>query len=167
MKQWKKLILLTGILSMMSIGVYGCSSAINTQCKEVIESFETSCNELDVKGVLNCINPKVSDPIKAVLALTNVISDQKLDGYLVEIIGSIAGELSESIAAEDVSTSELLAGIQITPKKYKMKSKKGTVYCTATFKINEMEITKYIGIDMIKSNGEWYISGMALAEEKE
>jgi len=48
-----------------------------------------------------------------------------------------------------------------------MKSKKGTVYCTATFKINEMEITKYIGIDMIKSNGEWYISGMALAEEKE
>lgn len=166
MKMWKKNILLLCILSVVVVSVCGCGGNKKSQCKEVIENFETSCNALDVTGILNCINPKISDPIKTVLALGKVVSDQNLDEYLVEIIGSVAGGLTESIGTDEASTSELLANIQITPEKYKLKSKNGTVYCTATFQINGVEFTKYIGIDMIKSDGEWYISGMALAEEE-
>lgn len=166
MKQWKKRIVLICMLSIMSLNVCGCGDSQKSQCKEIIENFETSCNALDVTGILNCINPKISDPIKTVLALGNAVSKQKLDEYLVEIIGSVAGELSESIGEKDASTSELLSNIQITPKKYSLKSKKGTVYCTALFQVNGMEFSKYISIEMIKSNDEWYISGISLAEEK-
>lgn len=166
MKHWRKCILAMCIFSMVAASICGCGNSKKSQCKEVIENFETSCNALDVTGILNCINPKVSDPIKTVLALGKVVSDQDVDEYLVEIIGSIAGGLSDSVETDGASTSELLANIQITPEKYKLKSKEGTVYCTASFKVNGMEFTKYIGIDMIKKSGEWYISGIALAEEK-
>lgn len=166
MRHWRKCILAMCIFSMVAASICGCGNSKKSQCKEVIENFETSCNALDVTGILNCINPKISDPIKTVLALGKMVSSEDVEEYLVEIVGSIAGGLSESMETEGASTSELLASIQITPEKYKLKSKKGTVYCTAAFQVNGMKFTKYIGVDMIKKSDEWYISGITLAEEK-
>lgn len=164
-KKWRKQIWIIGIFCFVVISMYGCGSADKQKCKEVIGNFERSCNALDVKGILNCIDPTVSDPIKALLALGNIISDQSLDEYLIEIMDNVSGGLADEIGAEDSSASEVFASIQITPEKYMVKSEKGMVSCTAIFLIKGMEITKKIDIDMIKKNDGWYISGVSLKKE--
>lgn len=41
-------------------GIVGKSA----ECKSLINKFEKSCNEVDIQAILDCIDPKISDPIK-------------------------------------------------------------------------------------------------------
>lgn len=164
-KNWREKIVLVCTLGMIALCMCGCGNSKKKQCKDVIKEFETSCNALDVKGMLNCINPTISDPIKALLALGQIVSDQNLDEYVVEIVDSVAGGLRNSLEVDDISMSELISGVKITPEKYKLKSTKGSVTCIAEFNINEMQIKKSICINMIKTNDTWYISGIELIND--
>lgn len=166
MKKWKKQVFMAFFLCFFAFAAYGCGDSNKKECTELIENFETSCNALDVDGILDCINPTISNPIKVGLKIGNMISGQVLDGYLIEILDSLAGGLTESLGADDAEVSEVFGKIQLTPEKYDLKSQKGTVSCTAKFEIGGTEITESIDIEVVKSSDEWYISGMKLNKDE-
>lgn len=144
----------------------GCGMSRKTECRELIEEFTRSCNEKDLKAMLNCINPTVSDPIKALLTLGNIVSGQEVDQYIVEVMDSIIGDLEGSDETEEGLDDQLISTIQIEPEKYHVKSEKGTIYCKAVFLINGMDMEKYVNIEVIKKHDTWYIAGITLADEE-
>lgn len=151
-----------GIIFTMSLSGCGGGFGGKSECKELIQDFEEACNELDVQGILNCIDPKVSDPIKTVVAIGGIVTDN-VDQYLEDIMSGIGKELTDAVGSNG-TTEDVLASIQLEPKKYSLKQKEGTVRCVAIFEVNGMDITKTLNISVVKKNDEWYVSGISIVE---
>lgn len=158
--------LLLAVLCVIAFALIGCGSLKKSKCTEVIENFEASCNQLDISGILNCIDPKISDPLKGIATIGDMFSSQDSSTYFLDIIDRIGSGLTNSIAGSDTSASELFSGIQIEPDKYKLKSREGTIICITTFQVNGMEIKKNIAFQMVKKNDSWYIAGLELISDK-
>lgn len=162
----RKIRTIAALCLVLSMILTGCGKSKKAQCEAVIKRFETSCNALDVKGVLGCLNPTVSDPLKGILLLGETMTGgESAEGFekILEIIGS---GLKTILPDQDVQASEMLSNLQIQPKKYRLKRHDGYVLCRVKIAVNDMEITKNVKVSVVKKAGEWYISNLALADDK-
>lgn len=134
------------------------------QCGETLSSFEDACNKLDVGEILNCIDPKVSDPLKLVVSGISILTQSNVEEYLEQAVKLILdGTVDFLEEGEDIS--DVLQNMEVSPKliRSKMGWKKSTIFCEMTVRISGTEIKKDIKIKMVKRNGEWYVSGISLA----
>ena len=69
----KKGILWVLLSVLLIVSLSGCKGGgivgKSAECKSLINKFEKSCNEVDIQAILDCIDPKISDPIKAIVAI--------------------------------------------------------------------------------------------------
>ena len=151
---------------MVLISLTGCGRKNKAECAQLISSFEESCNELNVNGILNCINPKISDPLKGVMAIgENLLGADAAEG-VSKVLESIGAGIGSIFTEDGVQMSEMLANIQLEPTKYHLKKKEGCGICKATATVNGIDFIKNLKISVIKNNDEWYISGIALADDE-
>lgn len=152
------------ICMIFALSLNGCGGSFGgkSECMELLQDFEKACNELDIQGILNCIDPKVSDPIKTVVAIGGIVTDN-VDQYVKEIMSGIEKELTDTVGSNG-NEGDVLASIELEPEKYSLKKKEGVVRCAATFEVNGMDITKTLNISVVKKNEEWYVSGISIVE---
>lgn len=117
--------------------------------KSTISEFESACQSLDVKGMLECINPTVSKPI---LGALNLFGVEDTSGTLEQLVGALdlfddAGQVTE----------ELVQSIRIKPNNYAFNDAKDKCTVTAELSYGDGD-SKIITLQMILKDESWYIS---------
>ena len=164
----KKGILWVLLSVLLIVSLSGCKGGgivgKSAECKSLINKFEKSCNEVDIQAILDCIDPKISDTIKAIVAIGGMVTDN-VDEYLGDILEQFGSSISEITGGSGGSAKDIVASMKLTPKKYMLDKKDGSVKCKAEFEVNGMKTTKMLKISVVKKNDEWYISGISVIAE--
>ena len=88
-----------------------------------------------------------------------------VDEYLGDILEQFGSSISEITGGSGGSAKDIVASMKLTPKKYMLDKKDGSVKCKAEFEVNGMKTTKMLKISVVKKNDEWYISGISVIAE--
>lgn len=127
----------------------GCGGAGN-EIKILLKEFEISCRNLDVRGMLACFNPSVSDPVLTLMTVFGIDDTTELLNKITPLLNNF-GSLG-------VSAENFFSSITITAQKFDY-SKNGT-HCDVTAEISygDQRTVKAI-ISCAETQGKWYIFG--------
>lgn len=133
--------------AMMLAVLTGCGA--KSDVKKTISNFETACQALDVRGMLECMNPTIANPI---LTAMNLLGVEDTSGALEELVGIIgifegAGE----------KTEEFVQSIKIDPNDFTFNDDKDECTVSAELSYGEDNV-KTITIDLLLKDEAWYIS---------
>ena len=156
----KKLCILSLAVILIALQLTGCGAG--KECKAVVDKFETACNQLDVNGILECINPTVAKPIQTGLNFISGIV-QKGSEELINLIG----EALVKSDSEGVDTSEMFASMDIVVKNCKIDDDTAVVQAEITFMAFEKELTKFAEFEMVQKEEAWYINGFQFVDALE
>lgn len=147
MRRWIAVILT--VVAMMTLLV-GCGA--KNKVKATISGFESSCQALDVRGMLACVNPTISNPILNAMDLFGV---EDTSGTLEQIVGALNlfGDVGQT-------TEEFVQSIQIEPSSYVFNDNKDACTVTAMLSYGDGE-SKIITLKMILKDDSWYIAGIS------
>lgn len=153
MKKLRELIAVL-LIVIMVFCMMGCSSD-KSQIKDTLSEFENSCRNLDVDGMLDCIDPDVSDPIRLGMAVLSNITGTDYES----IIACIFSNISESGLGDDFNPQEFLSTIGVSDAKLKINNNTATVTCELSFEVAGEKFERDAAIDMVKKDDKWYIAG--------
>lgn len=148
-KKLRRGIAMTAMVAVILLLVSGCAKS---EIKSAISKFESSCQALDVKGMLECVDPAISKPMLGILDLLGVEDTSDTLDNLVGILGIFDNAGQE--------TEEFVRSIKIDPSGYEFNDAKDECLVTAALSYGDGE-KEPITIKMILTNGGWYISSIA------
>lgn len=123
-------------------------SPSRSACREIISQFQTSCNNLDVNGMVGCLKPSMTNSL---LKLgTAAAGDAALDAVL-NLVGS---GLDTAGIGSETTVEQLFQTIQLEPKRFGFPGKTRCIKCKATF----AGMTQYVNIYVTKYYGDAYIT---------
>lgn len=131
------------------------------KCKEMISDFQEACNKQDVNGILNCLKPSVSNPLKVAFGIGSVVTSQSSDEMFESILDALGGGLGGITEKTGLSIRSLFETIEIKPVRFGFPGKTRKVRCRAFIGGLERQIYIYV----TKQYGESYISKVAFAED--
>lgn len=131
------------ILSALS----GCTN--NSEIKELLNNFESCCRKLDVRGMLSCFNPTVSDPILTVMTMLGVSDTSELLDNITPLLNNF-GDLG-------VSAEEFFSSISITATDFDYGDDKTTCEVTAQIAYGDERSTEAVFSCVLKQ-GKWFIT---------
>lgn len=157
MKKIFKRITVLMMCAMLVLQLAACGS--DSKCKEVVEKFETACNENNLEGILDCITPDIATPIKLAVGVTSLIPgidlSETLTGLLAELMGS---------ADTDVDASALFSTMDLKVTKTEKKSKDRMVYVDITYEVLGTPIKSHGVFRMEEDDKEWYIKSFRFVD---
>lgn len=128
------------------------------QCKTLLADFQYSCNELDLSGIADNLEPGLSTKVKAAILAVDLLTDQDTDELLKMIINTMgSGIMPEDSTAE---ITDIFKTITIEPVKFGFPGKRRVVKCRCSF----MGIDQYMNFTIGKANGKCYISHVETAK---
>ncbi|MBQ2061130.1 MAG: hypothetical protein II458_00425 [Oscillospiraceae bacterium] len=142
------------LLMLTVLLVTSLSGCANKEVKSLIGRFESSCQNMDVDGILDCCNPAIVSPLRGLLGILGV---KDLNG-IIENLSSILG----AIDFKDDSPEEVLKTLRIKPSKYVTNDAKDgcDVYATLSYTVDGKTTEKSVRITCAKGNDGWYIKGI-------
>ena len=154
----KKSIILLLVCTMV-LSLCSCIGS-KKEIQNVIDEFEYSCQNLDIDAMLNCIDPSVAQPIRALILaarlLTGTDAEDAMEDAMDMAINTVFGE--------DYESEEFLKGLSIEDEKISVKRKTATVECKIVFEIAGESFSQNTTIKMKNKDDTWYISGINLRE---
>ena len=130
-----------------------------------INPFTINTEHIDIfyrsKNAQKKVQPCVTRVTPNVRLFLHKFSDQIVFCGTCEFGSSI----SEITGGSGGSAKDIVASMKLTPKKYMLDKKDGSVKCKAEFEVNGMKTTKMLKISVVKKNDEWYISGISVIAE--
>lgn len=157
MKFLKKAIICL-MISVLILSLTSCKGE-KSKIKDTLLEFEYSCQNLDVNGMLNCIDPDVAQPIKAVLLMYGMSTGEDTSEVLDELVKTVFGE--------SFKADEFLSHLTVDKVKIKVSGNTAIVNCRLNFEVEGETFTKYARINMVKLDDKWYISGIQLLKSDE
>lgn len=118
------------------------------QCKEIIDSFQTACNNLDANGVVRCMKPSV---LTTALNIGTALAGDEATDAITQVLGS--GIDMMGLGTEETIES-LFQTMEIQPKKFGFPQKTRKVRCKAMFGV----LAQYVDIYVTKYEGDVYIT---------
>ena len=133
-----------------------------SDCREIIESFEDGCHELDLMKMTNAIDPSYRNHVRAIIMVSETLTDADLEKAL-ELLDSAMGGLLGTASEEgfEGSLESAVKDIRIEPESYGLPGKNRVVRCKVTAGVFETSIK----LTMRKKNKETYIAKVTLAED--
>ncbi len=101
--------------------------------EDVIDRCNVACNNTDIEGILDCIDPQIAKPIRATLKVAKSIGGKDEEDMLNTVVGLLANsdvedsfEVCESLDVEvdsleqdgDTATAELKFSYELDGQKY-------------------------------------------------
>lgn len=120
--------------------------------RRIIKEFQTACNNLDVSGIVDCIQPSMTTNL---LKLGAAAAGDEALNTVLEVLGAGSG-LTDGV--EGSTLTEIFGSLELKPENYGWPKKKRCIKC----KTSIGGITQYVNIYVIKYEGDVYISGMEL-----
>jgi len=146
-------ILALTLLVVILIGTL-CGCGAKSDIDKTLSSFESACHSLDVRGVIECLDPALSDPVLTVLDLIGVDDTSGALDALVDKL-NVFGNAG-------VSTEEFMESLKIKADEYEFSDDKTACDVRAEFQYGtgEEPHTMDVTIHMIKVDDGWYISSI-------
>jgi hypothetical protein len=132
--------------------VAALSGCAKSEVQSTISTFEAACQDLDVRGAVSCLDPKVSSPILSAMDLLGIEDTSGLLNTLVDTLGVYDPSQGEAEA--------FIRSIRITPQSYTFNGDKDECTVSAQLSYGEDE-SDTITLQMILSDGTWYIAGIS------
>lgn len=151
-------VFLVGLLGGTIIGAIYSPS--RSECKKIIAEFQESCNELDTNGILNCLKPSVSNPLKIALGIGSAVTSQSSDEMLENILEALGGGMSEITENTDLSVKSLFETMELHAKRFGLPGRTRKVKCKAI--VGGLQQNVYIYIT--KWDGDPYISKVSFRD---
>lgn len=122
--------------------------------RNLIGRFEKSCQDGDAEGLLDCVEPSVSKPIRALSGLVGV----KLEDVTDVLIGA-----ANFIGGDSTPIGDILASIRIKPESYVFNKDKDecTVTSTMSYEANGKDESATAVIKCVLDDGGWYIRSIS------
>ena len=151
-KEMQKVLALT-LLAAMLIGLL-CACGAKSEIDNSLEGFESACQDVDVRGVIECLDPALSGPVLAVLNLLGVDDTSGAMDALVEKLGVFGNA--------GVSAEEFMQSLNIKTNDYEFNSDKSACDVQAEFQYGTGDEPRSMNvtIHMIKVDDDWYISSI-------
>ena len=122
------------------------------QCKKLIDDVQTSCNELDLKELVYCLNPDIRSTALPMI----VVGETLTGGNLRSILRTIVRGLGIDLGDDDYETS--FKTIRITPLNYGIPFVTRKVRC----RVNIIGIDHYVVLTIKKQDGEAYLDNVKI-----
>ncbi len=149
---WKKICSIILVICLAVCSLTGCSDKKNiTEIEQRIEDFVIKCNELDIDGILRCVDPDKTEFIAWVIKGVEAISQS--DKY------EIYSALTEILLDEDgIDAAEFFETIRVEIVKTELHGNYAYVYSYISYAVAGIMFTKEGVIEMTEQAGKWYIN---------
>jgi len=131
------------------------TAASRETVEQMAERCNAACNDMDLDGILDCVSPKIADPLRTGLDLAGKLggkSDEELLNTLLEVLGAEraenAGEICSTLNIEVASVD--MDGDTAQAEVHFSYSQNGQKY------VGETNMT------CICIDGRWYVSGLSV-----
>lgn len=150
-------LLLVGSVTSCKDGEGGTSSKKDTtQVEQRVMDFVAKCNELDLDGILRCLNPEVAEPIAWMFELLKVGHISK-----EEVLETVYSVMTAETAPGGLDFFE---SIEVEIEDVRMGKKQATVIADVSYVVADIPFDKDGEFYLIKEADTWYISGLGLEE---
>ena len=125
------------------------------ECNKLVNDLQTSCNELDLLGIADCMNPTARNAIY-IIAGAGIVLDDMLD----QVVKLFDDDFSHIMEGSGMQLSDFFEKIKIKPIRYGFPGKSRIITCRVSFG----GITQKVRMVIKKEYGEVYIDGIELIE---
>ena len=126
----------------------------NESVEDVIDRCNIACNNTDIEGILDCIDPQIAKPIRATLKVAKSIGGKDDEEMLNTVVGLLANS--------DVEDSyDVCESLDISVESLEQDGDVATAEVKFSY---ELDGQKYIGTTTAKCkyiDGQWYISKLS------
>lgn len=148
-KNFRRVAAVLVLAVMMMALLTGCGA--KGEVKKTISNFETACNSLDVRAMLECVNPTLSKPI---LAAMDLFGMEDTSGALDELVGLLG-----IFPGAGDKTAEFVKAVKIKPVDFTFNEDNDECIVVAELSYG-LGKTENIAMEMVLKNEVWYISGI-------
>lgn len=135
------------------LSLAGCSKS-DKEIRTLIADFENSCNSLDFNGILECINPKISDKFRFAAGVVGMFTEKGTD--------ELFDALSDMVSGDNVSGTDFFSSIHIEINEIEINEDNADVLVELTYYVGEEEFVRDATIECMYYKEQWYISGISL-----
>ena len=137
-------------------GMSGCEEKDTSPVEQRVMDFTAKCNELDLDGILRCLDPALSEPIAWMFELAEIGGIEK-----EEILSAVYTMMTDESGLDEMDFFE---SIDVKIEEVRMGSKNATVIADVSYVVADIPFNKDGEIYLIKETDTWYISGLGLEE---
>ena len=139
------------IMIIMCVSLCGCPMKEKAMICSTLHDFEKSCHEMDVEGMLDCVEPS----LRAIIWILPIPKDsEKLRNLLIKIIDILY--MIDVDSADGVL--DFIESFQITPRSIEIDSRSAYVDAEISYKAGRDRNKTSVTIHMVERGGKWYIS---------
>lgn len=135
----------------MIAALCGCSPEASA-IKKTLNEFQSSAKELDVEGMLECVEPSVAAPISGAVGALSALTGTETQDLLPILLKSVFGE--------EIDGETVLERISINHPKLSVSGDEAQVDCDLHINTADSSYTRKTTIRMKKIDDKWYISGV-------
>lgn len=130
--------------------------------REVINEFQSACNNLEPVQILNCMYPTMTTKgIQLAIGTAQLATGEEMSDVLTEIVNAMGGWGN---LPEGMTLSDFIKTIKLTPNRMGLPGKVRKVRCKATVTMAGGDIDLYVNVYLQKKHGETYIKGIKILD---
>lgn len=142
---------LAALMMLTLLTACGGSSGDKAGIDKTLSAYQSACRDMDVRGMLECMNPSISKPIISMMDMMGMDAAEALLDKAFGMLGML-GEVGEM-------AEEAIKQYTIKAEDYAFNGDKDECVVTAMVSSGE-GVSEEAVIYMVKVDGKWYISGM-------
>lgn len=158
MKNKMRTILMIILVLGMLFPLTGCSAEElrKTEIETLLTEFEDACTAMDVDAALDCIDPKIAAPAKAVRGVVGYFfGETDLNTKFFDLLKQMSGDTVEE-------PEDFFGNMHIEIGKVRSNSKQASASAVVTCSIAGKKIVRDAEFRCTYDAGRWYISGFAV-----
>lgn len=142
-------VILTAVLALSMMT--GCSD--RGRILNLISDFEEGCNSLDVKEILDTIDPRISDKFKFVVDVIEFFSGQSSDEMVSELFDNLPDEFSDN-------SEEIFSSIEIDVSDIEIDDDSAEVKTILEYDVLGTHYKREAVFTCVYYIDDWYISSI-------
>ncbi len=119
--------------------------------EQLVSDCTDACHDMDVEGILDCVNPKLAGPLRSMLKVAGL--GGKSDEELLELVGTYMG-------AEAADYGEFCETLTTELGDVEVQGEKASSTVTYTFEQNGQTLRGEAEVSFTRVDGQWYISAL-------
>ncbi|MBO4933321.1 MAG: hypothetical protein J6N32_02195 [Clostridia bacterium] len=158
MKHTMRTILMFVLVLGMLFPLTGCSAAVlrEAEIETLLADFEDACTAMDVDAALDCIDPKIAAPAKAVRGVVGYfLGETDLSAAFFDLLKQMSGDTVEE-------PEDFFGNMHIDVGKVRANSKQASAAAVVTCSIAGKKVMRDAEFRCIYDVGRWYISGFSV-----
>lgn len=131
------------------------TAASRETVEQMVERCNAACNDMDLDGILDCVSPKIADPLRTGLDLAGKLggqSDEELLNTLLEVLGAERAE----------NAGEICSTLQIEVDSVEPDGDTAQAEVSFTYFQNGQKYVGKTNVSCVCIEGRWYISGLSV-----